>query len=481
MRDRRRRCGKRTATGLLAALGLAAFVAACALGPNYSRPKVDAPEATRGQQGSPDPASLADLPWWAVFKDPALRALIEEAIRGSHDLRAAAARVEQARNQIAVARSEMFPQISYQGDATRERGFVPGAPANPTFNSFLGTFDLAWEIDLWGRIRRATEAASADYLAAEAVRRGVLLTLVSDVAQAYFELLELDRELEITRDTTATFQDTADLFRRRYVGGIGTLLEVSRATAALTQARAGSSELERQIVVKENQLSTLLGRPPATIARANQLDSGAAAPEVPVGLPSQLLERRPDIQQAEQSLVAANADVGVALASFFPRLGLTTFYGGQSSELENVVKSAGNVWAIGGTITGPLFQGGRLLANYRVSSAAWDEAVERYQQATLQAFAEVSNALAAEQKLKAVRTDRDQTVKELQTSVRLSLQRYNDGIASYFEVLEAEQQLFPAELDLARTERDELVAVVSLYRALGGGWQLEVPDWSTPH
>jgi len=456
------------------------LLAACAVGPRYRRPAVPTPETTRGQRGPADPASLADSPWWAVFRDPALQALVEEAIRSSHDLRAAAARVEQARNQIAVARADMFPQVSYQGQAVRERTFVPlpGATGNPTLNSFLGTFNLAWEIDVWGRIRRATEAARADYLAAEAARRGVLLTLVSDVAQAYFELLELDRELEITQGTTITFQDTLDLFRRRYAGGIGTLLEVSRASAALTQARAGIPELERQIVAKENQLSILLGRPPSDIARRKPLDGESPPPEVPVGLPSQLLERRPDIQQAEQAVVAANADVGVAVANFFPRLGLTGLYGGQSSELENVVKSAGNVWAIGGSLAGPLFQGGRLLASYRATSAAWDEAVERYQQATLQAFAEVSNALVTHQKLKGVHADRDETTKALQTSVALSLQRYNDGVANYFEVLEAEQQLFPAELDLARTQRDELVAVVTLYRALGGGWRLDVPGWS---
>ena len=456
------------------------LLAACAVGPRYRRPAVAAPEVTRGQHGPPDAASLADLPWWVVFHAPALQALVEEALRGSHDLRAAAARVEQARNQIAIARADMFPQVSYQGAATRERVFVPGRPQNATIDSFLGTFNLAWEIDVWGRIRRATESARAGYLAAEAARRGVLLTLVSDVAQAYFELLELDRELEITQGTRITFQDTVDLFQRRYVGGIGTLLEVSRARAALTQARAGIPELERQIVVKENQLSTLLGRPPGDVVRGAPLDDEAQVPEVPVGLPSQLLERRPDIRQAEEALVAANADVGVAVANFFPRLGLTSMYGGQSSELENVAKSAGNVWAVAGTLTGPLFQGGRLLASYRATSAAWDEAVERYQQATLQAFAEVSSALVAQQKLKGVHAEDDETVKALQTSVALSLQRYNDGIANYFEVLEAEQQLFPAELNLARTQRDELVAVVALYRALGGGWQLAVPDWTVP-
>src|SRR2546426_79343 len=271
------------------------LLAACAVGPSYRRPAVPTPETTRGERGPGAAASLADSPWWAIFRDPALQALVEEALRGSHDLRAAAARVEQARNQIAIARADMFPQVSYQGEAVRERAFAPGLPANVTLNSFLATFNLAWEIDLWGRIRRATEAARADYLAAEAVRRGVLLTLVSDVAQAYFELLELDRELEITHSTTATFQDTADLF-----------------------------------------------------------------------------QRRPDIQEAEQALIAANAEVGVAVANFFPRVGLTSLYGGQSTELENVVKSAANVWAVGGSVAGPLFQGERLLASYRVSSAAWD-------------------------------------------------------------------------------------------------------------
>ncbi len=458
----------------------APFLAACALGPRYRRPVAPVPATTRGEYGPADPSSLADLPWWEVFRDPTLQGLVEEAIRGSHDLAAAAARVEQARNQIAVARADLFPQVSYRGEAVRERAAIPGSATHATFNSFLGTFNLAWEIDVWGRIRRATEAARAEYLGAEAARRGVLLTLVADVAQAYFELLGLDRELEITQGTTLTFQDTLDLFRRRYVGGIGTLLEVSRAEAALTQARAGVPELERQIVAKENQLSTLLGRPPGDIAPRLRLDDQVVPPDVPVGLPSQLLERRPDIREAEQALVAANADVGVAVANFFPRLGLTSLYGGQSSELENVVKSAGNVWAIGGSLAGPLFQGGRLLASYRATSAAWDEAVERYRRATLQAFAEVSNALVAQQKLKGVHADRDETVRALETSVALSLQRYNDGVANYFEVLEAEQQLFPAELDLTRTLRDELIAVVALYRVLGGGWRLDLPEWSAP-
>jgi multidrug efflux system outer membrane protein len=467
--------------GRLILVVVSATLPACAVGPNYRRPDVATPAETRGQHGPGDEGSLADLPWWAVFRDPALQALVVDAIAGSHDLAAAAARVEESRNRIAVARADLLPQVSYQGEASRQREAVPGfsSKGNPTFNAFLGTFNLAWEIDVWGRIRRATESARAEYLAAEAARRGVLLTLVSDVAQAYFELLELDRELEITHSTTITFQDTLDLFQRRYVGGIGTLLEVSRAKAALTQARANIPELERQVVAKENQISILLGRPPGDVPRGRPLGPEGLIPVVPVGLPSQLLERRPDVQEAEQGVVAANADVGVALANFFPRLGLTSLYGGQSSELENLVKSGGNVWAVAGSLAGPLFQGGRLLGSYRATSAAWDDAVERYRQTALGAFAEVSNALVAHDRLARVRTDREETVGALQTSVSLSLQRYTDGIANYFEVLEAEQQLFPAELDLARTRRDELVAVVTLYRTLGGGWQLDVPDWST--
>jgi multidrug efflux system outer membrane protein len=466
--------------GLVAALlGLGAL-AGCAVGPNYRRPPVETPESTRGEPGPPDEASLADLPWWEVFRDPALQALIAEAIAGNHDLAAAAARVEEARNEIIVARADMFPQIGYTGQAVRQRAAIfPGAPS-PTFNEFLGTFNLAWEIDVWGRIRRSTEAARAQYLAAEAARRGVLLTLVSDVAQAYFEMLDLDRELEITHRTTASFADTLDLFQRRYRGGIGTLLEVSRAEAALTQARAQIPNLESQVVARENQISTLLGRPPGDVARGGSLSPEQLVPTVPVGLPSQLLERRPDIQQAEQALVAANAEVGVAVASFFPKLGLTSLYGGQSAELENVVKHGANVWAIAGSLAGPLFQGGRLLGNYRAQSAAFDDAAERYEQTTVQAFAEVSDAIVARDRLARVRADLDATVTALQESVRLSLQRYTDGIANYFEVLEAQQQLFPAELALVRVQADELVAVVTLYRALGGGWRLDVPAWSAP-
>jgi len=447
-------------------------IAGCAVGPNYQRPDVAVPETTRGQFAAAEAASLADLPWWDVFTDPQLRRLLDEAIAANHDLKAAASRVEQARNLVAVARSDMFPQLGYTGDAARQRTVSPLPPGDTgaQFNSFLASFNLAWELDVWGRIRRSTEAARADLMAAEYARRAVLLTLISDVAQNYFDLLQLDRSLEITKQTATTFRDTADLFDRRYQGGIGTLLEVSRVRALLAEAEAAIPLIETNIVVRENQLSILLGRLPGDIDRGIALEVQPAVPDVPVGIPSDLLVRRPDVLHAEQEVVAANADVGIAVASFFPRLGLSSLYGGQSSELESIVKGSANVWAVAGTFTGPIFQGGRLTANRRAALARREETIDLYRQIVLEAFAEVSGALVEHEKLKGIEAKRQEAVEQLQISVSLSLQRYRDGISSYLEVLEAQQELFPAQLELARTQRNRLVAIVSLYRALGGGW-----------
>jgi len=464
----------RALAGALAGMVLAG----CAVGPNYRRPAIDAPAAIRGQVEAAEADSLADLPWWDVFDDPVLRSLVSEAIHANHDLAAAAARVEQARQFVGVARADLLPQIGYQGAAERGRFFVaPGRP-NDEGNVFLGAFNLAWEIDIWGRIRRATESARAQYLGSEEFRRGVLLTLVSDVAQAYFELLDLDRELEVSKLTTQTFQETVDLFARRYEGGVGTLLEVARGKGALAQAAATIPIFESRIVAKENQLSILLGRNPGPIARGKPLGDQTVPPTIPVGLPAQLLERRPDIRQAEEAVVAANADVGVAVGNFLPRLGLTALYGGQSSEIENLVKHTGNVWAIAGSLAGPLFQGGRLLASYRATKAGWEQTVQQYLQTALNAFAEVSSTLVAHRNLKDVRAELQQQVDALQQAVDLSLERYNEGISTYYEVLEAQQQLFPAQLTLAQATRDQLTSLVQLYRALGGGWDLTVPEWT---
>jgi multidrug efflux system outer membrane protein len=458
----------------LGILGLAGvLLAGCAVGPNYRRPEVQTPDVHRGQLEPAEAASFADRPWWEVFGDPVLQQLIDEALRRNLDLEAAAARVEQARNLVTVARSDVFPQIGYQGDASRQRA------GGATFNSFVGVFNLAWELDVWGRIRRLTEAAKADYLGTDEARRGVMLSLVSAVAQAYFELLDLDAELEISRRTTAAFDETLRIFTRRFEVGVGSRLEVMRAEAARADSAAAIPEIERLIVLKENQIAVLLGRTPGETPRGAPLDAQTMPPETPPGLPSALLERRPDVRQAEQAVVAANAVVGVTVANFFPRIGLTSFYGEQSDEIENLVKGGGSIWAIAGQAAGPIFQGGRLLGGYRAARAAWDEAVALYERTALDAFREVSDTLTTQRQLAAVREERERQVESLTTAVRLAQVRYDSGLAYYFEVIDAQQDLFPAELLLARTRRDQLIATVVLYRALGGGWDLPTDAWTT--
>jgi multidrug efflux system outer membrane protein len=458
---------------LVLATALCLSLPACAVGPNYVRPAVETPASYRGTETQPDTKSLADLPWWEVFGDPALKALVEEALAANYDARIAAARVEQARYAVGVTRADLMPQAGYTGTAERGKFFVSPDTPNQTGNVFLGAFQMAWEIDVWGRIRRATEASLADLFATEDVRRGVVLSVISDVAQAYFELRELDLELEIANRTRDSFQQTLDLFTRRLEGGVGSKLATSRAEAALADAAATIPDLERQIVAKENQLSILLGRHPGEIARGATLTDQPRAPDSPPGLPSSLLERRPDVLAAEQNVVATNALVGVAVGNFLPRFGLTSVYGGQSGDIDNIVKSAGNVWLIGGSITGPLFQGGRLYYSYKGSIVEWQVAALAYQQTVLNALADVSNALVARQKFAAAEVERKRQVAALEESVRVALVRFTGGFSSYFEVLDAQQLLFPAELILARNELNQLVSVVQLYRALGGGWRQE--------
>ncbi len=458
-------------------LTLTLLLAGCAIGPNYKRPVIDTPPAYRGEttpEAAPiDAASLADLPWWQVFQDPVLTGLIEESLANSYDMRIVAARVEQARYAVGVTRADLLPQASYEGAAQRGRFANPLGGDNVTTNQFLGAFQMAWEIDIWGRIRRATEASLADLFATEDVQRGVILSLVTVVAQAYFELRELDLELEIAKRTRDSFQQTLDLFTRRLLGGVGNKLATSRAEAALASTAATIPDLERQIVAKENQISILLGRNPGPIARGAVLTEQAYPPDVPAGLPAALLEQRPDILQAEQNIVASNALVGVAITNFLPRIGLTTLYGGQSTEIENIVKGPGNVWSVGGSLLGPIFQGGHLYYSYMGSVASWEEAKLAYEQTVLNALGEVSNTLVARQRFAESRVELERQVTALQESVRLSTLRYTGGLATYYEVLEAQQQLFPAENTLARTQLNQLVAVVQLYRALGGGWRAE--------
>ncbi len=463
----------------LAAAGLAVVLAsACALGPNYVRPPVAPPEDHRGHVDAPEATSLADLPWWQVFEDGVLQQLILESLHANYDLKTAVARVEQAKAQVGVAQSPFYPQIGYQTSSGRQHQPQFQGQAADTYNLFYGAVALAWEIDVWGRIRRSNEAAQQTLLATEEFRRGILLSLVTSVAQAYLTLLELDRELEIATDTTQSFQQTLDLFTRRYQGGVGDKLQVSRAEAALAITQAQIPDLERRIVIQENALCVLLGRNPGPIPRGTPLVARTGAPATPPGLPSALLERRPDVLRAEHVIASANAQVGVAVTNFFPQIGLTALYGGQSTELRDIVKQNFSLWNIAGNAAGPLFQGFALLEQYRGQLAGWEETKALYQQTVLTAFAEVSNTLTAQSKFAAALTAQERAVRAYQESVRLSLLRYNSGLAGYYEVLEAQQQLFPAEISLAQIQLDQLLTVVTLYRALGGGWQLTDEQWT---
>jgi multidrug efflux system outer membrane protein len=463
-------------------LAVALVLAGCAIGPNYRRPETASPDAFRGQEGPAEAASLADLPWWELFRDPVLQGLIQQALTDDYDLQSAAQRVEVARNLVGVERSPLFPQVGYEADAGRGKNAFLGtvSPGTGQGNAFLAALNASWEIDLWGRIRRSTEAARAELFASEAFRRGVWLSLVSNVAQAYFELRELDLELEIARSTVDSFENTRQLFERQYRGGVASRLAALRAEAAAAQAAASVPALEAQIVAKENELSVLLGRPPGPIPRGAALVDQSLPPEVPAGLPASLLERRPDLVESEQTLAAANARVGVAIAEFLPRIGLTALYGSVSPELHNLLEKGTNAWSVAAQAAGPIFQGGRLLYGYRAAKAQWEEARLQYQQNVLIALGEVSNALVARQKLAQQRDQDARAVAALQESVRLSTIRYLGGLASYIEVLDAQLQLFPAENALARAERDLLLTTVQLYKALGGGWWMDPASPSGP-
>ena len=461
-----------------AAAVLALGLAGCAVGPNYKRPLVPVPERFYGDERAAEARSVADVPWWGIFDDPILKRLIEEALRNGFDARLAAARVQEARARFGVARSQFFPSVDYEGRWHRGRDDQIVNPSGEARTAWTVDVGFSWELDLWGRIRRLNESARAAYLATEEGRRGVLLSLVSDVAVAYMELRELDQELEIAKHTAAAFQDTYDLFNRRLEGGAASALETARAEASLGQVAAEIPEIERAIVARENQINFLLGRNPQPILREGPLM--ALPPDVPAGLPSTLLERRPDIRQAEQFLIAANANVGVAKADFFPRLSLTGLFGNVSPALSDLF-SHGKTWSIGAGLLGPLFQGGRIKHNYEAVRAQWQQATIQYEATAANAFGEVSRALVDRTKLVETERQRARTVAAYQEAVRLASLRYASGLSAYFEVLESQQQLFPAEIGLAQTRRDQLVAVVNLYRALGGGWQAQEQAGAVGH
>jgi multidrug efflux system outer membrane protein len=339
---------------------------------------------------------------------------------------------------------------------------------------------MSWELDIWGRIRRLNEVARANLFATEDFRRGVWLTLVSDLAQAYFELLALDVLLDIAHNSTDAYQRTYDLFEDRYQFGAASKLETSRAEGALGGAQANIPQIQSQIVAKENQISVLLGKPPGPIVRGAPMYDQPVVPEVPAGLPSALLARRPDLRQVEEQLVAANARIGVAKADFFPRLSLTALFGTASPEVSALTGGTATIWAAAGMLSGPLLNAGRTLGNYRATVAQWEQARLQYEQAVLTALREVSDALAALGKLSDAETGQNRSVKALAEAVEHATDRYRQGLANYFEVLEAQQQLYPAQNTLAQIRRDRLLAHVRLYKALGGGWSLTDAEWTDP-
>ena len=466
------------------------LVTGCAVGPNYQRPPVANPTEFRGAgapgapaqaaaapaaPGSPtaptnEAASLADLRWWEVMQDSTLQGLINEALKNGYDIRRAAWRVEEARAEAGIAKAEYFPEIS--GGAAWNRGRV-----SEFVSPFPGTLDLtsvnvgfSWEADLWGRIRRLNEAALARYLSTEEARRGVLLSLTSDVATAYFELRTLDTELEIAQRTRQAFKETHDLFSNRYEAGLASALETASAAAPLRSTEAIIPDLERRITAQENRIALLLGHEPEDIPRGAALEAQVLPPAIPAGLPSDLLQRRPDLRQAEQELIAANADVGVTVANYFPRLSLTGVFGGVAPQVSQLFKG-GKQWSIGGGLFTPIFQGRRLKNQNRAAVARFEQARAVYAQDVNQALAEVSTALVAYRKLADVEKQRADSVTAFKQAVETSNSRYLSGLADYFEVLAAQQQLFPAENALAQTRFARLQTLVQLYRALGGGWE----------
>ena len=466
--------------GALSACAVGALLAGCAVGPDYQRPELPVTPAFR--DAGEDTTSIADNAWFDVFSDPVLRQLVDEALANNRDLQVAVARVETARYSAAIARSPLFPQVSYGGLASRGKQVTVGITdqGRGVTNSFLGVLAGSWELDVWGRIRRSAEASRAELLAQDAMRRGVVLSLVSQVAQSYFELRELDLELQIKKDAAQSFQNTYDLFNRRYTGGVTSKLDPLRAEASLAQYTGDVAQAEQDIVVKENEISVLLGRPAQSIPRGATLEAQTLPPEVPAGVPAQLLERRPDLIESEQTLVAANARIGETFANYFPRIGLTALGGTLSSDASDLLEGKSSLWSYAARGVGPLFTAGQTTYLWKSAKSDTDASRASYEGAVLNALRDVSNALTARRQQSLVRAQRERAVAALDESVRMALKRYNGGLANYLEVLNAQQQLYPAQLDLARTRLNELTATVALYRALGGGWNQDVSVPTVP-
>jgi outer membrane protein, multidrug efflux system len=442
----------------------------CTVGPNYRRPPVTPPSEFRGAPAatSPASASLAEQPWADVFQDDQLRALLRVALAQNYDLRIAAARVVEAQASYGVTRADQFPEVDAQAQAQDQYGSVFAGRKVPTGGSFQLATAVSWEPDFWGQYRRATEAARAQILASEWGRRGVLTSLVAHVASGYYALRALDLQLEIARRTLTSRQESLELTQVRERGGATSILDVRQAEQLVHSAEAQAVDLQRQIEQQENALSVLLGQNPGSIARAS-LPGQTLGPDVPAGVPSTLLERRPDVQQAEQQLVAANARIGVARAAYFPQISLTGTGGAASAALSSLLTSG--MWSVATSAVRPIFDAGRTKSRVAQARARTEEAVLTYQRTTQQAFREVSDALVGYQRARELRAAQDLLVRAAEDARRLTDVRYRGGASSYLDVLDSETRLFSAELGAVQAQLVELSAFVEIYRALGGGWQ----------
>ncbi|MFY9740489.1 MAG: efflux transporter outer membrane subunit [Candidatus Sulfotelmatobacter sp.] len=468
-----------------------AGLSACAVGPNYKRPAADVPGmyrgSTDGASANPDttsqraqsgPAaaehastSLGDEKWWEVFQDPQLQGLIRTALKNNYDVRIAATRVLGAQAQLGITRADQLPSLSAGGNITSLQS--PQIGPIPAYEITQGqvTASAAYNFDFWGKYRRATEAARATLLANEWAQEEVKATLVANLASAYFQLRELDLELEISKRTFDSRSQSLHLTQTLEQHGIDSLLDVRQSEQLVYTAATEVPDFEKQIAEEENAISILLGNDPGDVPRGLKLTEQPHAPEVPAGIPSALLERRPDIREAEQNLIAANAQIGVARAAYFPQISLTGTAGYESPALTNLFTGPAGLWSLAASITQPIFEGGRLKSNVRLAQAQHEQMLLTYEQTIQGAFRDVSNGLVAYRKDQEFTIQQQHLVESAQDAARLSEVRFKAGTTDYLEVLTNETNAFSAELGLAQAQANELIALVQLYQALGGGWQ----------
>jgi multidrug efflux system outer membrane protein len=471
-------------------LGMAGLTG-CAVGPNYKRPAVNVPvtyrepagdqragEDTQSQPSESKPAkteparpSLGDEKWWDVFEDPELQRLIRTALKNNYDVRLAATRVLEAQAQLGITRADQFPSLGGGGNITSQQS--PQIGPIPAYELTQGqlTASAAWNLDFWGKYRRATQAARATLLANQWAQKEVTATLVANLATAYFQLRELDLELEISKQTFDSRNQSLRLTQTLEQHGINSLLDVRQSEQLVYTAATEIPDFERQIAQQENAISILLGNNPGDVPRGLRLTEQAHAPEIPAGLPSSLLERRPDIRQAEQSLIAANAEIGVARAAYFPQISLTGTAGYESPALTNLFTGPAGIWNLAASVSQPIFEGGRLKSNVRFAQAQHEQMLLTYEQTIQGAFRDVSDGLIAYRKNREFRIQQEHLLASAQDAARLSEVRFKGGTTDYLEVLTNETNSFSAALGLAQAQANELIALVQIYQALGGGWQ----------